>query len=79
MMDYTTRINKIIGQLQGLSRLTRETDMSCDQILQQVNAIQGAVSSLKYRIIDDSFEVCIESKDIKTETKKLLSNIRRYT
>ena len=77
-MNYATRINKIIGQLEALSRKSSEGQAGCDQVLQQVSAVQGAVASLKRQIIDDSFEHCSESRDAHKETKKLLTSIRRY-
>lgn len=77
-MTYEVRIKKIIGQLEALNRLSSERQAGCDQVLQQVTAVQGAVTSLKRQIIDDSFETCLESRNAHKETKKLLTNIRRY-
>lgn len=77
-MTYEVRIKKIIGQLEALSRQSNEGRVACDKVLQQVNAVQGAVASLKRQIIDDSFDVCLESPHAHTETKKLLTSIRRY-
>ena len=78
-MKYDTRINKIIGQLEALARVSDEESMvKCDQVLQQVNAVQGAVASLKKQIIDDSLERCISSRHAHKEAKKLLLTVRRY-
>lgn len=77
-MNYDVRIKKIIGQLEALSRLSNEGRTECDQVLQQVSAVQGAVTSLKRQIIDNSFEQCLDSKNAQKATKKLLTNIRRY-
>lgn len=77
-MNYETRIKKIIGQLEALNRLSNESELGCDKVLQQVQAVQGAVTSLKRQIIDDSFGKCLESRNAHQETKKLLTNIRRY-
>ncbi|MGB2787342.1 MAG: metal-sensing transcriptional repressor [Candidatus Saccharimonadaceae bacterium] len=76
-MQYEVRIKKIIGQLESLARLNKEQD-KCEAVLQQINAIQGGVSSLKRLIIDDSLEACGQSTDAHKEAKKLLSNIARY-
>lgn len=75
-MQYEVRIKKIIGQLEAL-RNGKSQD-NCEAVLQQINAIQGGVSSLKRLIIDDSLEACGKSNDVNKETKKLLSNIARY-
>lgn len=77
-MNYEVRIKKIIGQLEALARMSEKDTRQCDRVLQQVNAVQGAVASLKRLIIDDSFEQCLESRNAHKEAKKLLTNIRRY-
>jgi DNA-binding FrmR family transcriptional regulator len=77
-MNYDVRIHKIVGQLEALSRLSQEREAGCDQVLQQVSAVQGAIASLKRQIIDDSFGKCLESRNAHKETKKLLTSIRRY-
>lgn len=77
-MSYNVRINKIVGQLEALARVTDKKEPSCGDVLQQVSAIQGAVVSLKRAIIDDSFEKCVESRNAHKEAKRLLTNIRRY-
>lgn len=76
-MQYEVRIKKIIGQLEALAKNTRDQD-KCEAVLQQINAIQGGVNSLKRLIIDDSLEACGRSGDAHKEAKKLLSNIARY-
>ncbi|HMR72868.1 MAG TPA: metal-sensitive transcriptional regulator, partial [Candidatus Saccharibacteria bacterium] len=77
-MKYNVRIKKIIGQLEALARLSDERGAACDEVLQQVSAVQGAVLSLKKQIIDDSLENCLESRHAHREAKQLLTTIRRY-
>lgn len=77
-MRYEARINKIIGQLESLSRLSSEGQPSCDKVLQQVNAVQGGVNSLKRLIIEDSLQACSDSKNTESQTKQLITSIRRY-
>ena len=77
-MQYELRIKKIIGQLEALTRLSGQGKVGCDQILQQVSAVQGAVASLKRQIIDDSVDKCLDARNAHKETKKLLTSIRRY-
>jgi DNA-binding FrmR family transcriptional regulator len=77
-MNYDTRINKIIGQLEALRRLSGEGKSGCDKVLQQVNAVQGGVSSLKRVIIEDSLQACADEKQPHAQTKELLTSIRRY-
>lgn len=77
-MNYQSRINKIIGQLESLSRLSSEGQADCDKVLQQINAVEGGVKSLKRLIIEDSLESCASGVDSSTKTKELLHSIRRY-
>lgn len=77
-MKYDTRIKKIIGQLEALARMSDTNGPECGQVLQQVNAVQGAVASLKKQIIDDSLENCLESRHAHKDAKQLITTIRRY-
>jgi DNA-binding FrmR family transcriptional regulator len=77
-MKYEARIHKIIGQLESLARLSGEGQAGCDKVLQQVNAIEGGVKSLKRVIIEDSLEACGGSLRPHKQTKELLTSIRRY-
>ena len=77
-MTYDARINKIIGQLEALRRLSGEGQTGCDKVLQQVNAVQGSVASLKRVIIEDTLDSCAGQHKSHAETKALLTSIRRY-
>ncbi len=77
-MNYDTRINKIIGQLEALRRVSTSSDAGCDKVLQQVTAVQGGVASLKRIIIEDSLEACADETQSHAQTKALLTSIRRY-
>lgn len=76
-MNQNSRIQKIIGQLEGLQRMTDES-AECSKVLQQVKAIEGAVASLRKNIIDQSLENCLNSSDTQKEAKKVINSIRRY-
>lgn len=78
-MKYQSRINKIIGQLESLAKLPIDGDQtSCDKLLQQVNAVEGGVKSLKRLMIEDSLEACARDGASHRQTKELLHSIRRY-
>jgi len=77
-MNQNSRIQKIIGQLEGLQRMTDDESVECSKILQQVKAIEGAVASLRKNIIDQSLENCLNSSDAQKEAKKVINSIRRY-
>ena len=77
-MNYDIRINKIIGQLEALRKAAENDTAGCDKVLQQVNAVQGGVASLKRIIIENSLEACADEKQSHAQTKALLTSIRRY-
>jgi DNA-binding FrmR family transcriptional regulator len=76
-MQYSTRIKKIIGQLEALDKMTQRSN-ACDKVLQQISAIQGATTSLKRQFVEDSLEQCKTADDTQKEVKKLITTIRRY-
>ena len=77
-MSYEVRINKIIGQLEALARASGEGRAGCDKVLQQINAVEGGVKSLKRLIIEDSLEACADTRRPHKEAKQLLTSIGRY-
>lgn len=76
-MNYQSRINKLIGQLEAISRISNNNE-DCQKILQQVKAVEGGIISLKKHIIDESLEKCLGAKDSQKEAKKIINSIRRY-
>ena len=77
-MNYEIRINKIIGQLEAIARASGEGRAGCDKVLQQINAVEGGVKSLKRLIIEDSLEACADARRPHNEARQLLTSIRRY-
>ncbi len=49
-MDLSNRINRIIGQLKGIERMSKGK-RDCSEILQQVSAIKKAIDSLSKEIV----------------------------
>jgi len=77
-MNQNSRIQRIVGQLEGLQRMLEAEGFECGKVLQQVKAIEGAVTSLRRNIIDQSLESCLNSSDTQKEAKKIVNSIRRY-
>ena len=64
------RINKIIGQLNGIKGMI-DDNRYCADILTQVSAVQSALKELSYIILDDHLHTCV-SNDIKNENYESL-------
>jgi DNA-binding FrmR family transcriptional regulator len=49
-LDFTIRINRIIGQLRGIDRMV-VAERDCGDILQQVSAVKKAIDGLSKEIV----------------------------
>lgn len=56
--QINTRINKIIGQLNGIKKMIDE-DRYCDDILIQLSAVDKSVKSLANLILDEHMHSCL--------------------
>ncbi|MCX7956024.1 MAG: metal-sensitive transcriptional regulator [Patescibacteria group bacterium] len=62
MSNISARINRLIGQLKGIERMTKE-GRDCGEILQQVNAIKKAIDGLsKELVISDICRIIPQEK-----------------
>jgi DNA-binding FrmR family transcriptional regulator len=57
------RINRIIGQLKGISRMVDEK-RDCSEVLQQVSAIKKAIDGLSKEIVVTNMCQFLPEKDI---------------
>ena len=72
---YKQRINNIVGQLNGVSKMI-DSKKNCEQLLMQMKSIKSSLSSLMNKMIEEEFDNCIDDKRFKKEVfKKLLKNI----
>ena len=64
-----TRLNRIEGQIRGISKMIRE-DRHCDDILIQISAVDEALKKLGEEILSHHMKTCMVSdiKDNKLET-----------
>ena len=53
-----TRINKLIGQMNGIKKMI-EDDRYCDDILIQLSAIDKSIKSLANVILDNYMHTCL--------------------
>jgi len=72
---YKQRINNIIGQLNGISKML-DNKNNCEEVLIQLKSVKSAMSSMMNKIIENEFDYCIEKNDLsKDSLKKLLKNL----
>jgi len=50
MKDINQRVNRIIGQLRGIEKMVKN-NRSCEEILQQINAVKRAIDGLSKEIV----------------------------
>jgi DNA-binding FrmR family transcriptional regulator len=55
------RINRIIGQLEGLKTQIAKPDYDCEAVLVQVKAAMGATRSLAKLIAEEDLAKCFDS------------------
>ena len=68
-----TRINKIIGQLKGIRRMSEE-GVSYDELLIQLSSAEHATRSLSSYILEDYLTNLIDQND-KIKTKKEMKEL----
>ena len=64
------RINRIIGQLNGISNMIDE-NRYCVDILTQVSAAQSALKEVAYLILDEHLHSCVVEKINEGDTEVL--------
>ena len=52
------RLNRIIGQLNGVQKMIEE-DVPCEDILTQLNAVNGALHRISFIILDGHLRHCV--------------------
>ena len=61
MEDVTSlqlRLKKIIGQLNGIQKMLAE-DVPCEDVLTQLNAVNGALHRISFMILDGHLRHCV--------------------
>jgi DNA-binding FrmR family transcriptional regulator len=56
--DVTCRINRVIGQLNGVKSMVEE-DRYCGDVLTQLAAVESAVKAVSREIMQDHLETCV--------------------
>ncbi len=67
------RINRIIGQMNGIKRMIDE-NRYCDDILIQLSAINNSIKSLANNILEEHLNSCVVDK-IKADDLSIISEV----
>ncbi len=73
MKKEIAKLNRIIGQMQGLSKML-ESDEDCEKIIIQFQAIKGAIDSVFNDVLHENLSRCLRgprSKKLKAILKQI--------
>ena len=78
------RLHRIEGQVRGIEKMVGE-DRYCIDILTQVAAVNTALESLAYKLLDDHVRHCVaealagnDADDATAKTEELLAAVKRF-
>jgi CsoR family transcriptional regulator, copper-sensing transcriptional repressor len=78
------RLHRIEGQVRGIERMLEE-DRYCIDVLTQIAAVNTALESLAFRILDDHVNHCVagvlasgDPEEVETKSKELLDAVHRF-
>lgn len=75
------RLNRIIGQLNGLGRMLEE-DRCCGEVLTQLGAVEKALQALGYQILKEHMSACVVEEirrgnvDVVDETVEMIKKLK---
>ncbi len=56
--NLTSRLNRIEGQLRGISKMVSD-DIYCDDILNQISSVEAALRGVKKSLLESHFKSCV--------------------
>ena len=78
------RLHRIEGQVRGIERMVEE-DRYCIDVLTQIAAVNTALESLAFKILDDHVNHCVagalasgDAAEAETKSKELLDAVHRF-
>jgi CsoR family transcriptional regulator, copper-sensing transcriptional repressor len=78
------RLHRIEGQVRGIERMLEE-DRYCIDVLTQIAAVNTALESLAFRILDGHVNHCVagalasgDADEAETKSKELLDAVHRF-
>ena len=79
------RLHRIEGQVRGVERMV-EDDRYCIDILTQIAAVNTALESLAFQILDEHVRHCVAgalasgvAEDAQVKTEELLQAVKRFS
>ena len=79
-----TRLNRIEGQIRGVRGMIEE-DRYCIDVLTQIAAVNTALESLAFKMLDDHVNHCVaralasgDPAEAETKSKELLEAVHRF-
>jgi DNA-binding FrmR family transcriptional regulator len=80
----TKRLHRIEGQVRGIERMV-EGDRYCIDILTQIAAVNTALESLAFKVLDDHVNHCVadalasgDPEDAARKSEELLAAVQRF-
>ena len=80
----TKRLHRIEGQVRGIERMV-EDDRYCIDILTQISAVNTALESLAFKLLDDHVNHCVadalasgDAKAAAQKSEELLAAVQRF-
>ena len=80
----TKRLHRIEGQVRGLERMVDE-DRYCIEILTQISAVNTALESLAFKLLDDHVNHCVadalasgDPQEASRKSQELLTAVQRF-
>ena len=80
----TKRLHRIEGQVRGIERMV-EDDRYCIDILTQISAVNTALESLAFKILDDHVQHCVadalasgDQSAAQEKSRELLDAVQRF-
>ena len=78
------RLHRIEGQVRGIERMVEE-DRYCIDVLTQIAAVNTALESLAFQILDDHVNHCVagalasgDAAEAETKSRELLDAVHRF-
>jgi CsoR family transcriptional regulator, copper-sensing transcriptional repressor len=78
------RLHRIEGQVRGIERMV-EDDRYCIDVLTQVAAVNTALESLAFKVLDDHVNLCVADalasgnpKEAAAKSKELMEAVQRF-
>ncbi len=79
------RLHRIEGQVRGIERMLEE-DRYCIDVITQIAAVDTALESLAFRILDDHVNHCVagalasgDPAEAREKSRELLEAVHRFT